>query len=77
MDRGETKHTHEQATVLILSTRVQEELLAQRGRLEDELAPTATDPGGEDELAVRHMAEDALEQLRRVVDGVEGGFVLA
>jgi hypothetical protein len=56
-------------------TRFQEQLPAQRGRLEDELAPPATDPSGENELAICHMAEDALEQLEGVGDCVEGGFV--
>ena len=56
--------------------RLEEELLPQRGRIKDELAPPATDPSGENELAIRHMAEDALEQFKCVVDRTESGFVL-
>ena len=57
-----------------MPTRVQEQFLAQRGGLEDEFAPAATDSGGEDKLAVQHTAEDAFEELEGVTDSVESGL---
>lgn len=66
---------HVKTTILSwVPTRVQEQFLAQRGGLEDEFAPAATDPGGEDKLAVQHTAEDAFEELEGVTDSVESGL---
>jgi hypothetical protein len=59
-----------------VQTRFQKQLLAQRGRFENELAPATADSSGENKPAIWQMAENALEELEGVVDGVKSGFVL-